>query len=613
VVMKKLLTLLVVLLSLLLGANRPSAADDKLFQDPNPDVRMKAALAQVRANNPAAVPVLIDLLGVLPASKRGQVEEALRELAGDWAPSGGPAVEDEIARKIHRDAWAAWWSNTDGPALLATVKKRTLSPGELTKVKDAIRRLGDKSYANREKAMVELVARGRPVLPLLKEALKNSDLEVSRRAQRCIVRIEEEPGHRLPAAAFRLLALRKPPTAVETLLAYLPFAEEDTFDEAKSTMTALALQDGKPDPALLEALGSGQPVIRTVAAEALAKGSGKVPAEVRKLLNDADMTVRLRVALALAPRDVEAIPVLIRFIGEELPGEQSWQIHDILSQLAGEKAPPAPEDNAESRKKASAAWAAWWKENAGKVDLARLAKPNLNYLGYAVLCRAETGIIEELGRDHKPRWSFGGVQYATDAWVLPNKRVLVSEYNGRRVTERDLKGKILWEKRITGMPYNIQPLPNKNVLIVTGNQIMEVDRSGSEVLMINNIGAITNAYKTKNGHIIAMSSNGVCLHLDAKGKQLKSFATNRSNPWMDLLPNGRILIATNGGTKIAEYDANGKMHLELDVPQITTACGLPNGNVLASCHNTGRVMEIDRRGKILWEYKAPNPFRARPR
>jgi HEAT repeat protein len=612
--MKKLLPLLMVLIPLLLGTTQSSIADEKLFKDPDPNIRMKAALEEVKANNPAAVPVLIELLAVLPVGKRGEVEEVLRDLAGDWAPSGGPAVEDEIARRIHRDAWAAWWANTEGPALLAMVKKRTLSPDEMAKVQEAIRRLGDKTYPEREKAVVELVARGRPVLPLLKEALKNSDLEVSRRAQRCIVRIEGEPAHRLPAAAFRLLALRKPPKAVETLLAYLPFAEEDTFDDAQATMTALALREGKPDPALVEALANSQPLIRAVAGEALASGKGpKVLPGVRKLLQDAELSVRLRVALALAPRDVEAIPVLIRLIGENLPGEQTWQVHEVLSKLASDKAPLPPDDNAESRRKASEAWSAWWKDNATKVDLTRITTPDKNYMGHAILCRAETGIIEELGRDHKPRWSFGGIQYATDAWMLPNNRVLVSEYNGRKVTERDIKGKIYWEKPINGMPYNIQPLPNNHVLIVTANQIMEYDRNGKEVMMLNNVGSITNAYRAKNGHIIAMSSNGVCLQMDAKGKQLKTFPTGRSNPWMDLLPNGRILIATNGGTKVAEYDMNGKMHLELDVPQITTVCGLPNGNVLASCHNTGRVIELDRKGKILWEYKAPNPFRARPR
>src|SRR5260370_42688943 len=113
-----------------------------------------------------------------------------------------------------------------------------------------------------------------------------------------------------------------------------------------------------------------------------------------------------------------------------------------------------------------------------------------------------------MGHDPPPRSSFGASHYATEARMLPNKRVLVSEYNGRKITERDTKGKILWQKQVNGLPYNIQPLPNGHVLIVTSNQITEVDRSGKEVLTINNVGSLTNAYKAKNGHIIAMTSNG---------------------------------------------------------------------------------------------------------
>src|SRR5262245_2475293 len=297
--MKKLLPLMVMLSALIVTTE--AASDDNPLKDANVDVRMAAALKQAKANDPAAIPVLIDLLAVLPANKRAPAEEFLRDLAGDWAPASAPVREDEIARKIHRDSWAAWWTNTDGPALLALLKKRTLDEKEVEKVKDAIRRLGDKSFTNREKAVVELVARGRPVLPYLREALKNGELEIVRRAQRCIQRIEEEPGQRMPATAFRLLAMRKPAGALQALLAYLPFAEDETFLEMQSAMAALAVRDGKPDPALVIALGDSQPLVRATAAEALVRANDiKSRPAVRKLLTDADMNVRLRVALALA-------------------------------------------------------------------------------------------------------------------------------------------------------------------------------------------------------------------------------------------------------------------------------------------------------------------------
>ena len=41
-------------------------AVEKLLKDPNPEVRLGAALALAKANHAAAVPVLIDLLAVLP-------------------------------------------------------------------------------------------------------------------------------------------------------------------------------------------------------------------------------------------------------------------------------------------------------------------------------------------------------------------------------------------------------------------------------------------------------------------------------------------------------------------------------------------------------------------
>jgi hypothetical protein len=82
---------------------------------------------------------------------------------------------------------------------------------------------------------------------------------------------------------------------------------------------------------------------------------------------------------------------------------------------------------------------------------------------------------------------------------------------------------------------------------------------------------------------------------------------------MDLLPNGRILLAQNGGNKVGEYDPDGKLILELDVQQVSMVTGLPNGNFLAASHSTGRVVEMDRKGKVLWEYRTQGPFRARGR
>src|SRR5262249_31334037 len=149
-----------------------------------------------------------------------------------------------IARKIRRDSWVGWWNNTEGPALIGVLRKHTLTPEETEKVKDAIRRLGDKSYAVREKATVELVSRGRRILPMLREVMRDGELEVVNRPQRCIQRIEEEPANRLPSAALRLLALRRPAEGAQALLDYIPFAEQDYMDEVRAALPRFAMRDG---------------------------------------------------------------------------------------------------------------------------------------------------------------------------------------------------------------------------------------------------------------------------------------------------------------------------------------------------------------------------------
>jgi HEAT repeat protein len=376
----------------------------KALGDPNPVVRMRAAVALTQAKDLSGVPVLIDLLTVLPADKRREAEEILQELAGDWAPLSTALGEDEIARRIRRDAWAAWWSNTDGAALVAMLRKRTLARAEEDKIRALIRKLGDNSFEVREKASGELAAQGSRILPLLRLALKETDLEISRRAQQCLQRIELDPALRLPAAAVRLLALRKPAGAVEALLAYAPFAEDETLlGEIRTSLTALAQRDHKPDAALVEALASPNAIVRALAGEALVHGVPSDTVAVRKLLKDSEPNVRVRIALALASRDRQMIPVLIDLI-PVLPADQVWQVQDFLTPLGGDKSPALPVDTDQvARKKYHHEWTAWWKEHGSKIDVAKLdTSPQL--LGFTLVALGNGNRVVELGRDGKPRW-----------------------------------------------------------------------------------------------------------------------------------------------------------------------------------------------------------------
>src|SRR5262249_5280871 len=154
--------------------------------------------------------------------------------------------------------------------------------------------------------------------------------------------------------------------------AFLPFAENDNVaEEVQTALTAVAAHDGKPDKSVLAALDDPAPARRAAAAEVLCRvcGSG-VARQGRRLLPDADTTVRLRSALALAGiKEREAIPVLIDSLGR-VPQAQGWQAEDLLLWLAGKGAPSARlgKDEA-SQRQCRDAWAKWWQQHGARADL----------------------------------------------------------------------------------------------------------------------------------------------------------------------------------------------------------------------------------------------------
>ena len=164
----------------------------------------------------------------------------------------------------------------------------------------------------------------------------------------------------------------------------------------------------------------------------------------------------------------------------------------------------------------------------------------------------------------------------------------------------------------------MQRLPNGHTFIATLNQIVEVDRSGKEMYAINNIvGGITAAYRARDGRIICVAQNGPVHHPGHDRQAPQAVRVQSHGGWtsgIDLLTNGHILITQPNRNKVAEYDRDGKLIVEVDAPLATTATGLPNGHFLIASTNGRRAFEVDRNGKMVWEHKAPgNIFRARRR
>jgi HEAT repeat protein len=591
----------------------------KLLQDPKPAVQMRVALALAgTARDPKAVSTMIAVLADVPPAQARQAEEYLLALAAEQAPKVSLGADD-AARQKCRDAWAAWWLDTEKPTLLEELTRRTLTDALREKALKLIGQLGNDDFDVREKATTDLQALGGAVAPLLRQHAGDPDLEVSTRVQKCLAAVSGEMAKPLSPVIPRLVALRKPPGAAEALLGFVPFAEESLVgEETLAALAAVAVRDGKAEPVLVRALEDKLPLRRAAAAEALWRaGAAEQRQAVRKMmLQDPDPSVRLRLALAfVADQEKDAVPVLIALVGE-LPLEQGARAEEVLRRLAGERA-PEPTLNGEegSREKVRDAWAAWWREHGATVDLVQ-ATPNGRFLGYTLVGYVDTGHLVELAPGGKVRWELRDVGMVYDAEALPGDRLLLAEFNNRRVTERNLKGEVIWQRQMN-WPMNCQRLANGHTFACSRSELIELDKAGKDVLNVarpaNDLFA---ARKLRDGQIVCVTNAGMCQRLDATGtRELKSFPIGQiAMGGLEVLPNNHLLVAHFNLNKVQEYDLEGKLLWEAAVATPSSAVRLANGHTLVTSSNAQTLVELDRTGKVFAEEKLPNrPWRVRRR
>jgi HEAT repeat protein len=524
-----------------------------------------------------------------------------RAALGDKAGPDTRAADEQIVK-------SAGIGLTDED-LLEFFRKRTLSDADRDRMKTLIQQLGDDSYEVREKASRDLVALGTAAEGVLNMALKSPDLEVAHRAEECLRQIKRGVGGAISAAAARLLAVRKPREAAGVLLAYLPFADNETVaDDVRTALTAVAVRDGKPDAVVLAALTDKVSVRRAAAAEALCRaGAVQTQPAIRKLLQDPELPVRLQVALALTSAgEKDAIPVLIDLLGQ-LPYDQALRAEDMLLRVADEQAPGLSLGRDDSsREKCRLAWVAWWKTESPKLDLARLnGAPTWH--GYTLLLLLDQGRALELDKQDKVRWQIDGLQFPLDVQRLPGNRVLVAEHHANRVTVRNPKGEIIWEKPVEA-PLVAQRLPNGNTFIATNSQLLEVTPTGKEIFTYNPPGDeyIMKAQKLSNGEIACVLSHSRFVRLDPTGKELSSFPVQvrTSGGRIQVLPNGHVLVPEHNSNRLVEYDAAGKPVWEVTIQQPIAAVRLPNGHTLVTSMSQNRAIELDSKGTEVWEYKS---------
>lgn len=230
----------------------------------------------VEAKNKTPVRLFFDKkTGLLATTHHRQMDPQTQQevdqdsIYSDYRIPDTASADEAVLKKANID--------TDGSALVEYLRKSKANRIDPDHIRALVKQLGDDSFNVREKATQALIALGEPALPFLQQAAKSSDLEVARRAERCLQAIHKDPVQRQGEdakwiALARTLARKKPAGAIEALLAFLPQAASPEVErEVRFALRLLARSSSEPDPVLVKALEDKDPRRRQAAAEALGK------------------------------------------------------------------------------------------------------------------------------------------------------------------------------------------------------------------------------------------------------------------------------------------------------------------------------------------------------
>lgn len=490
----------------------------------------------------------------------------------------------------------------DGNGLAEHLRKRSADPATIGKIRLALTRLSDDRFEIREEATQELVKLGPVCRAHLVEAARDPDPEVADRARQCLEKIREWHSEKVLGSVVRRLVALKPPGAAEALLRYLPSAEDvGCAEEVVEGLKALAASPSTFAP-LVGALSDDDPQIRLAAARAL-RSANREPAATSRLLADKNREVRLGLSLDMA-REPDPGPAIAAML-ELMPGaslQEGAAIEDSLYSLAGDGGPdPAPwPGDAAGRERRKELWSAW---------AARRGKPG-GPSGRTLVVLLDQSTVQDLDPKNEPVAELTDLQFPLDAEPLPGRRVLLAEHAGNKVTIRNMRNQVLWEKAIE-MPLVAQRLGNGRVLVATADAISEIDANGKEVRKMDFPGEkIMKCQRLPTGEtgIVLQDNLGTrsrFLRLDRHRRPVGQIQVQvkTSGGRIDWRADGSVLVPELEAQRVVEYDANGKPVWESAAEMPVFAAWQASGSVIVTSRNERGAVEIDRAGKVLWSYR----------
>ena len=166
----------------------------------------------------------------------------------------------------------------------------------------------------------------------------------------------------------------------------------------------------------------------------------------------------------------------------------------------------------------------------------------------------------------------------------PKHRVMASDHSKKRIAIIGQDGKIEWEHKV-GPIHDLHMLGNGNILFqLSWTRIVEMNPKTNKIIW---------EYDSAK-----MNGN--------QGKRVEVHAFQR-------LENGLTMIAESGVTRIIEVDKDGKIQHQIKMKVKKPSAHrdtrmvrkIKNGNYLVAQERDGVVKEYNRNGDVVWEYEVP--------
>jgi hypothetical protein len=473
--------------------------------------------------------------------------------------------------------------------------------GDPNEVADTlIEQLGDDQFERREQAAARLV--NLPSLPRgkLELATQSADAEIRWRARVVLGRLTSA-GNRALLAALRVVSRDPPAGSLDTLLRLAAFESQEP--QQLALHHALAKIASESDVAKLQQASTDGPLyMRLAAAQALQRLKDQQGRDALVQLLQADQP---RAVLAAGKYlgnagDRRALPALSKLLVCDDVAVAN-DCANFISALVGRDFGYSPYGDAAARQQAAAEMQRWLAAEGQTAELTfPVAEPVIHrgdLAGNTLVTTGTLGRVIELDAKGNEVWQYNAVSWSAEK--LPNGNILIASYHANQVLEVNKHGAVVWTRPgLNAM--RAKPLVDGHVLVADfqGKQVVELNDSHQEVWRVQTPDNCFDAERLPNGHTVFCCPN-LIREVDADGQTVRDLAIEGRANSVQVLANGRWLVANFQKGQVQEYDRAGKIVWSFDEAHPCDAMRLKSGKTLVASDR--RAIEVAADGKTTRE------------